>query len=338
MPTPAIGCSINTLVRVFLTGATGFIGRHLCLRLIERGDHVVALVRSQRKAAGLPREVELLQGDLSVFADPQTKLPASEVVIHLAGVVTADKAADYEAVNCAAVKGLVECLGRQTWKPERLLFTSSLAAGGPTRGAIELTESDPCRPVDPYGKAKARAEAIVREAPFPTTTFRPPIVLGPGDDASLTLFRAARTGIGFRVAGEPQGLSFVDVRDLVDAIVLMASDRRPGSFCYYASHPSRTNVRELWRELARSVGRRVFVVPVPAWLLYALMRVSTAAAAVFRFKNRLDAKQYAQMTAPAFLCSSARLRAELGWAPKYDLAECIANAAQGYRAAGALRP
>jgi nucleoside-diphosphate-sugar epimerase len=324
-------------VRVFLTGATGFIGQHLCRRLIERGDGVVALVRSQRKAAGLPREVELLQGDLSVFAKPRTELPASDVVIHVAGVVAADKAAAYEAINYGAVKDLVECLRRQTWKPQRLLFTSSLAAGGPTRGAIELSESDPCRPIDPYGDAKARAEAIVREAPFPTTTFRPPIVLGPGDDASLTLFRAARAGIGLRVAGEPQGLSFVDVRDLVDAIILMAIDRRPGSFCYYASHPSPTNVHELWRELARSVGRRVLVLPVPAWLVYVAMRVSTAAAAVFRFKNRLDAKQYAQMTAPAFLCSSARLRTELGWAPKYDLAECVANAARGYRAAGALR-
>ncbi|HEV3191481.1 MAG TPA: NAD(P)-dependent oxidoreductase [Polyangiaceae bacterium] len=325
-------------MRVFLTGATGFIGRHLCQRLVERGDQVVALVRSQRKAAGLPREVQLLQGDLSVFANPRTELPESEVVIHLAGVVTADKAADYQAINYAAVKELLDCIGRQPWKPRRLLFASSLAAGGPTRGAIELDESEPCRPIDPYGEAKARAETIVREAPFPTTAFRPSIVLGPGDEASLTLFRAARTGIGFRVAGEPQALSFVDVRDLVDAIVCMATDRRPGSFCYYASHPARTNVRELWRELARSLGRRVLVVPVPAWLLYALMRVSTAAAAVFRFRNRLDAKQYAQMTAPAFLCSSARLRAELGWAPKHDLADCIANAAHGYRAAGALRP
>jgi nucleoside-diphosphate-sugar epimerase len=231
---------------------------------------------------------------------------------------------------------LLVCLGRQTWRPARVLFASSLAAGGPSERGVELTEHDPPRPIEPYGHAKARAEAIVRAAPFPTTAFRPSIVLGPGDEASLTLFRAARARVGFRVAGAPQELSFVDVRDLVEAIVLMADDRRPGSYCYCASHPSPTNTRELWRELARAVGRSVFVLPVPRWLLYAAMRVATGAAALLRFKNQLDGKQYAQMVAPAFLCSSASLQSELGWAPRHALADCLTHAAEGYRAAGAL--
>ncbi len=324
-------------MRVFITGATGFIGVHLCRRLVERGDQVSALVRSPRKAAALPGAVKLVEGDLSLFADPRAELPPSDVVIHLAGVVAADNLGQYEAINYRAVADLIACIGRQSWKPRRLLFSSSLAAAGPTEHGIELTERDPMRPIDPYGDAKARAEALVRGAPFPTTIFRPPSVLGPGDEQSLTLFRAARSRVGFRVAGEAQGLSFVDVRDLVEAIVLMADDRRTSSHCYYASYPSPTNVRDLWRELERAVRRRVFVVPLPRWLLYVAMRAATVAAAVFRFKNQLDAKQYAQMVAPAFLCSSASLRAELGWLPRHDLADCLAHAAEGYRVAGLLR-
>ncbi len=324
-------------MRVLVTGATGFIGRHLCRRLAGRGDHVVALVRSKKKAAGLAPGVEALEGDLSLFADPQRQLPPCDVVIHLAGVVAANDPAEYEAINYGAVKDLVACLSRQSWKPARMLFASSLAAGGPTDHARALTELDPPRPIDPYGDAKARAEAIVREAPFPTTSFRPSIVLGPGDEASITLFRAARAGFGFRVAGEPQELSFVDVRDLVEAIVLMADDARPGSRCYYAAHPAPTDVRALWRSLAVAVGRRVLVLPVPSWALWVAMRVATAGAALLRFRNQLDAKQYRQMVAPAFVCSSARLREELGWEPKHDLADCLAHAAEGYRAAGMLR-
>ncbi len=162
------------------------------------------------------------------------------------------------------------------------------------------------------------------------------MVLGPGDEQSLTLFRAARAGFGFRVAGAPQQLSFVDVRDLVDAIVLMADDRRPDPFCYYASHPLQTDTRAIWRELARAIGRGVFVFPIPKWMLYLGMLGATAAAAVFRFKNQLDAKQYAQMIAPAFLCSGERLQHDLGWKPRHDLAACLAHAAEGYRAAGQL--
>jgi nucleoside-diphosphate-sugar epimerase len=309
---------------------------HLCRKLTDRGDEVVALVRSKRKAAQLPPSTTLLEGDLSLFADPNTQLPPCDVVIHLAGVVAADRMTEYEAINFGAVKDLIGCIERQSWRPRRFLFASSLAAGGPSARGTQLTEGDPPHPIDPYGDAKARAEALVRAAPFPTTIFRPPMVLGPGDEASLTLFKAARARLGFRVAGTPQELSFVDVRDLVEAIVLMADDQRAGQFCYYTSHPSQTDTRALWRELAQAVGRRVFVLPVPRWVLYLAMLGASAGAALLRFRNQLDAKQYAQMVAPAFLCSGERLRSDLGWNPRHELADCLAYAAAGYRAAGQL--
>ena len=324
-------------MRILVTGATGFIGRHLCRRLVERGDTVVALVRSRGKARVLPPDVEVLEGDLTLFADPGTVLPRCDVVVHLAGVVAAQAPEEYEAINYGAVKDLVGCLSRQSWRPARMLFASSLAAGGPTIRGQSLTEADALRPIDPYGDAKARAEVVVRDAPFPTTAFRPSVVLGPGDEASLTLFRAARAGVGFRVAGVPQELSFIDVRDLVEAIVRMADDRRAGSHCYYASYPTPTDVRVLWRELATVLRKTVMVVPVPAWTLWVAMRVATAASALFRLRNQLDAKQYRQMVAPAFVCSSDRLRAELGWEPRHDLTDCLTHAAAGYREAGLLR-
>ena len=64
------------------------------------------------------------------------------------------------------------------------------------------------------------------------------------------------------------------------------------------------------------------------------MRVATALAADFRFRNQLDTKQYKQMVAPGYVCTSAALRRDLGWQPRYALGDCIAHAAAGYRAAG----
>jgi dihydroflavonol-4-reductase len=325
-------------LRVFVTGATGFIGQHLCHRLSLCGDQVVALVRTEGKAAKLPDGVEIFRGDLSTFADPHTVLPACDVVVHLAGVVAARSSEDYAIVNYSAVGDLVDCLARQDWKPKRFLLASSLAAAGPSPGDRAWTEEDPPSPIDPYGLAKGNAEAAVRRAPFPTTAFRPSIVLGPGDEASLTLFRAARSGVGFRVAGVPQRLSFVDVRDLVEAIVLMVDDRRPGSFLYFVSHPSAIDVRELWRGLARAVGSGVMVVPLPRWVLYVAMRVSTFVSRLLGHRNQLDEKQYKQMTAPAFVCSSEAIRRDLGWTPRHDLAECLAHAAEGYRRERLLAP
>jgi nucleoside-diphosphate-sugar epimerase len=300
-------------LRIFVTGATGFIGYHLCRHLIDRGDEVIALVRSPAKAARLPQGVQTFSGDLSIFADPATVLPPCDVVVHLAGVVAADKLDDYDATNHRAVKDLVACVGRQSWAPKRLLFASSLAAVGPSRSGQPWVESDPPSPIEAYGIAKAKAEIVVGRAPFPATSFRPPLVFGPGDEATLTFFKAARAGVGMRVAGPAQELSFVDVRDLVSAIALMADDARPDSFTYFTSYPHAVNVPMLWRELGRAMGKRVMVVPIPRTVLFLAMLVATFLAKIFRFKNQLDKKQYDQMVAPAFVCSSEKLTSELGW-------------------------
>ena len=146
-------------MRVFATGATGFIGRHLCAGLVEDGHDVLALVRTPAKASVLPASVEILSGDLSIFANPETILEPVDVVIHLAGVVTAEDPSDYHRINYVAVEDLVRCLERQKWSPRRLLFASSLAAAGPSPEGRPLTEADSPAPIDPYGKAKAEAEA-----------------------------------------------------------------------------------------------------------------------------------------------------------------------------------
>ncbi len=139
---------------------------------------MTALVRSPAKAESLRRlGVQLVDGDLSRFADPGFVLPASDVVVHAAGVVTARRAGDYDRTNHQAVRDLIACIGRQDSAPRRLVFLSSLAAAGPSPAdGTPLTEDDPPSPVDPYGVAKWNAERALRDAPFPVTPLRPPSV------------------------------------------------------------------------------------------------------------------------------------------------------------------
>lgn len=324
-------------MRFFITGATGFIGTHLCRQLAADGHHITVLLRSPNKLSLLPNGTEVVKGDLTVFRDPELVLPDADVVIHLAGVIAADTLEQYKAINLDAVQDLVDCLERQKWRPRRLLFASSLAAAGPSEPGRPWTEADPPRPVEPYGAAKAQAEPVVQAASFPTTTFRPPIVLGPGDPASLTLYKTGSIGIGFKVAGTPQVLSWVDVRDLNDGLVLMALDERDGHYTYFTSHPTTINVEDLWGAVSNAIGKRVRLVPVPRPALWAVMKVATAVSGVFGFRNQLDEKQYKQMIAPSFVCSGDALQRDLNWSPKNDLHACTAHAVEGYRALGMLK-
>jgi len=321
-------------MKILVTGATGFIGTHFVRRLVRDGHTVVALVRDPAKARGLPAtNVEWLAGDLSLFEDERTVLPACDAVVHLAGVVAAEHVADYHAVNFVAVKHLVACLERQSWRPHRLLFASSLAAAGPSLDGAAKSETDACRPIEPYGRSKLDAEQFLQTVGIPTTSFRPAVVFGEGDPATITLFRMAKRGLGLRAAGTSGGLSFIDIDDLVDALVKLLADRSAAHRTFFISHPDPTDTRAMWKALGKVMKREVVVVPVPRRVLYVSMLAMTALAKRLKFKNQLDVKQYEQITAPAFLCSSAALQRDLDWQPAFGLEASIAKAADGFRKA-----
>jgi nucleoside-diphosphate-sugar epimerase len=321
-------------MRVLVTGATGFIGKHLVRRLVRDGHAVVALVRDPAKVHDLPTTgVELLAGDLSLFEDHRTVLPACDLVVHLAGVVAAAELGDYHTVNFVAVKHLVACLERQSWRPRRLLFASSLAAAGPSASGVAKSESDPCEPIDAYGRSKLDAERFLQTVAIPTTAFRPGVVIGEGDPATITLFRLAKRGLGFRAAGPRTGISFIDVDDLVEALIKLLDDRTATHRTYFVSHPQAIDHHTLWMTLGKVMHRRVVVVPVPRPVLYTSMLAMTALAKRFRFKNQLDRKQYDQITAPPFVCSSDALQRDLGWRPVHDLEASVARAAEGFQRA-----
>ncbi|MEO1436022.1 MAG: NAD(P)-dependent oxidoreductase [Bacteroidota bacterium] len=323
-------------MNIFITGGTGFIGQHLCKRLVAEGHELTLLLRSDRKRRLVPTGVTFLPGDLTRFQDENLELPPFDVVIHLAGVVTAKDPADYDRINHQAVRDLVGCLERQSWRPKRLLFASSLAAAGPSELGKPHLASDPLNPVDPYGEAKKQAELFLENQTIPSTSFRPAIVLGPMDDATLTLYKLAKRRMGFQIGRQPQQLSFVDVDDVVDALIRMMHDERAGHFQYFIAHPQVVTAPEILNTIAQAMGKKLIKFSVPKWLLKGLMHINTFFSRIFGYWNQLDNKQYRQMTAPAFVCSSESLQTALDWNPQHDLEASVKKALKGYLEAGKL--
>ena len=325
-------------MRFLVTGATGFIGTHLCHRLVKDGHEVIALVRNPEKAEALPTTgVHILNGDLSLFKDPELKLPACDVIVHLAGVISARCQQEYRAVNYDAVVDLVQCLLSQSWRPKRFVFASTLAAGGPSQPSVLKTEQDEDEPVEAYGRSKLDAEHYLKKvAPCPVTSFRPGAVFGPGDPAFLTVFRMAARGWGIRVAGRDPQFSYIYVDDLVEAIIPLLMDAASGHKTYYTVYPEPSTINTMWNILSETMQHKIRVAPIPAPLLFAAMLGSTAASKVLPYKNQLDLKQYRQLTAPAFICSSQALQDDFQWRAGTDLARCIQQTTAAYREAGWL--
>ena len=164
---------------IAVTGATGFVGRHLAAMLRAEGRQVRALVR--RHDPGLAElGCSLVPGDLDDGPALEALLDGAAAVVHAAGVVKAPDAAAYDAVNAGGSARIAAAAAR---RPGCLLLqVSSLAARAPA--------------VSPYAASKARGEAhaLERADSLPVVVVRPPAVYGPGDRATLPLLRGLDRG------------------------------------------------------------------------------------------------------------------------------------------------
>src|SRR5581483_8675949 len=200
--------------RALVTGASGFIGRHLAEHLLREGVRVRVLVRDARRWRG-PR-TEMAVGDLADRAALRNAVRGVDRVYHVAGLTKARREADYFTVNHLGTVHLLQACLEVNPALRRFVLVSSQAAAGPVWAGRPVTEHDPPRPVSAYGWSKLRAEqaALACSPLLPITIVRPPVVYGPRDRDTLLVFRAARFGLVPRL-GPLACLSIVHVDDLV---------------------------------------------------------------------------------------------------------------------------
>lgn len=254
-------------MRYLVTGATGFIGRHLVRHLTEGGHDVTALVREGRHAPGAAR---CLPGDLATGTGLLTAVQeaAPDRVIHLAGLTKAAHAHAYDEINEHGTRMLCSALAALP-RPPRLVLCSSLAASGPGR---LRHEDDPPAPVSAYGRSKLGGERAVGDR---GTVVRPPIVYGPGDREFLPrLVASVRAGLLPVVGGPgPRRYSLIHVDDLCRALLTAAECGADG-----AVHHVSDGTEHLWDDIgaavATALGRRPpRVVRVPVWAARGAARV-----------------------------------------------------------------
>lgn len=148
------------MARVFLTGATGFLGRRVAAQLRQHGHRVTAL---QRQASDAP---DVIVGDLTTPAEWGSRLRGHDVIVHLAAVTGKAPKLEYARVNVGGTRALIEA-AHHAGVP-RLLFCSSIAATFPNLESY------------PYAESKVAAEALVRQSGLRTTILRPTIIAGAG--------------------------------------------------------------------------------------------------------------------------------------------------------------
>jgi dihydroflavonol-4-reductase len=248
----------------FVTGATGFLGHHLCSQLIEAGHEVHALVRDPGSEAAqrLPDAVKLTTGNILDAEGLPALVAASGAkwFFHSAGMVSRD-AEDAVAMHEANVSGTKNALAAaKSAGVERFIHASTSGTIGISRDENHVaSESDPT-PTQlinrwPYYRTKLYAEQIVLDAAddaLEVVIVNPSLLLGPGDlHASST--EDVRRFLEQRVPLTPAGgYSFVDARDAATGMIRAAERGRNKE--RYLLTACNCTVRTFFNRVARVAG------------------------------------------------------------------------------------
>ncbi len=219
-------------MRIFVTGASGFIGRALCAQLLRQRHDVAALVRRE---GSQPAGTRPLSGDLA-DAERLRELLAAErpdCVVHLAAEIASQRSErKLREVNVGGTARLLDaCSAIAAADPAaapRFVFASTVVTGD-AHGAL-LTEEEPLPVQTPYGRSKQEGERLVLESGLPAVVIRPSHVYGPGGWYESELIAHLRQPGRFAVIGSGENLwDVVHVDDVVSALALGAERAAAGS-------------------------------------------------------------------------------------------------------------
>ena len=311
------------------TGATGFIGWHLCEAFRHAGWRVRAVVRpgnAKPTAAG----VDVVQAALE-SAGLARAIDGCQVLVHAAGVARARRASQFDLINVSGTRAAVDAANDTR---ARLVYISSQAAIGAGTIARPAREDDVPRPLTAYGRSKVAAEAAVRSgARVPWVILRPTSVYGPRDRQFLPLFRLASRGILAQAIDAATPLTLIYVDDLTRAVVLASGDDRVLAQALFLGHPDPLSAGELLQLLARTVDRRIRRLRIPR----PVVGVAALAGEVSWLLGReplVDLARYAELGAAGFVCSVDRARELLGFTATVPLEEGVLRTVRWYRQNG----
>ena len=259
---------------VALTGATGFIGRHLLNELSNRGYRMRVLLR---RPTMMPEGcASVLIGDLAKPYNMSEALADVDAVIHTAGIPHAMSGLpedDYRLLNTEATIRFARAAERARVK--RFVFLSSIRAqSGPTAAGV-LTEAREPEPTDAYGRSKLEAERGLAETGLDWTALRLALVYGPGAQGNVArLIKLAQSPYPLPLAGLKAQHSLLGLDNLVDAVDRILSAPAPLKRPFIVADPKPVTVGEIVAALRRGLGRRAGLFYVPRPMLRAALRAA----------------------------------------------------------------
>lgn len=324
------------MAKLFLTGATGFLGAHVLAQALDLGHEVAVLVRSpgklQPELATHPKLTVHLGDVTDINSLCHALKQPVDALFHIAAS-TNMWARNNAAQTQVNVRGMINILAAAKGKIGRFIDTSTVAVYGLTDQVID--ESSPHLGLNSginYAHTKAMAHALVLESGLDVVVLNPTHLLGPQDRHNWArLIQLVDTG---KLPGAPPGTgSFADVRNVASAHLRAFECGRSGES--YLLGGAQASFLELVQLIAAELGRKAPSRATPAFLIAILARIKVIAAAFTGVEPDITPESAAFVT-HAMRCDIRKAQTELGLQVT-ALPQLVADTCAWMHGAGMLR-
>jgi nucleoside-diphosphate-sugar epimerase len=333
--------------KIIITGASGFIGSFLVEKALELGLQTWAGVRESSSR-------EYLQNNDILFLDLnfKDKIKLTEqlrdfkklfghidYIVHNAGLTKCLNPKDFDIVNYQYTINFIEALQEADCIPDKFVLMSSLSAYGVgdeiNYTPIRLTDTP--HPNTAYGISKLKAEQYLQNTVnFPYIILRPTGVYGPREKDYYLMLKTVKSGLDVGAGFKPQHLTFIYVKDLVDAAFL-ALENPISNKAYFVSDGDVYTDKE-YTSLVKKIlnKRRVLSLKIPLWILKFVSIVAEDISKITKKPSTLNRDKYKIMKQRNWECDIEPLKQDLGFSPKYNLKQGLEESVNWYKENGWL--
>ncbi|MPL76865.1 3 beta-hydroxysteroid dehydrogenase/Delta 5--_4-isomerase [bioreactor metagenome] len=321
------------MLKVLVTGASGFIGSTLVEKLLEEGYEVTAGIRksSSRKYLQDQRISFIdLPYDNAKELERILKEENFHAIFHLAGLTKAQKKEDFYKVNFGYVKNLVDALQNTSTK---LIFFSSFAAHGPGEETTfcECKVEDLNKPNTEYGKAKLQAEEYIRDYfKGKYIILRPTGVYGPRETDYFVYFQTINNHLEPYLGFIPQRLTFVYVDDLVDVSILAMQSEISGK-TYFVSDGKLYLDTEFAQITKKVLNTWTIKLKFPLFIVKWISSLMEFIGKLIGKSFTLNKDKFNILKARNWNCGIEDLKKDLGYSPKVDLEKGVEKSISWYK-------
>lgn len=332
---------------ILITGASGFIGSFIVQEALERNFNVWAGIRASSSKRYLTdskiRFLELnfaqpneLRAQLSEYKKKYHKF---DYIVHCAGVTKCVDKKEFDQVNYLQTKCFVDLLCELKMIPKQFIYISTLSVFGPIheKDYSPISENDTPQPNTAYGLSKLKAELYIQSlSGFPYVIYRPTGVYGPREADYFLMAKSIRQHTDFSVGYKRQDLTFVYVKDIVQAIFL-GIDKGVSRRAYFLSDGEVYNSRAFSDLIQKELGDP-FVIHLrcPLIVLKIVSLLAEFIATRSGKSSTLNSDKYKIMKQRNWQCDITPVVKELGYLPKYNLEKGVKETIAWYKKEGWL--